>query len=307
MRGAVTAINLMRLALGDVTVSGIDGRSMDAVFASYVWSQSTRNQKISYYRAFFGWCRSRRYLPSEVDPLFGYRKLRVPEVDRTRIPRSEWSRLFASCVSVQERVIVATGLYLFLRASEQQGIQVQHVHLDDCQVEIYRVKTRQWDTMPISSELDPFLRAQLTSLAELFPLRPDHYLIPGRFRDLKRSPSGQLLAGTGSVNPDRPFTHPHRAIQRILARAGYPTLGEGEHTLRRSGARAYFDELAGSGYDGALRRVQSMLGHSSSAITERYLGLDLDRRSRNQSLRGKPMFSTPADSNVVPIREVRGV
>lgn len=62
------------------------------------------------------------------------------------------------------------------------------------------------------------------------------------------------------------------------------------HVLRRSGARALFDRLRHEGYDGALRRVQAMLGHSSGTITETYLGLDVERVQRNEMLAGKPMF-----------------
>lgn len=303
VRVARSSIHVLEAVVGDVYVHRITGHMIDEMFAAYTWSRGTRNNRISHLRAFFGWCRSRRYMPVDLDPLFGYRMRALPDVQRTRIPRSEWGRVVSACVSPQERVIIATGLYLFLRASEQQAIQIQHVHLDDCEIDIYRQKTRQWDTMPIPSELDPFLREQMTWLSEQAQLQPHHFLIPGRFRNLDRRANGQLIKGTGSLNLDRPFTHPHRSVQQVLARLGYPTKGEGEHTLRRSGARAYFDALAESGYDGALRRVQAMLGHQNSLMTETYLGLDLDRRRRNTELRGRPMFPTVDTANVVPIRE----
>ena len=76
----------------------------------------------------------------------------------------------------------------------------------------------------------------------------------------------------------------------VLDRAGYPIAKEGGHTLRRSGARAYYDELCEDGYDGALRRVQSMLDHSTTIVTEGYLGLGLDKEARNKALKGQPMF-----------------
>jgi integrase len=66
--------------------------------------------------------------------------------------------------------------------------------------------------------------------------------------------------------------------------------GVGGHVLRRSGARALFDRLRHEGYDGALKRVQSMLGHSNSVISERYLSLGVERLQRNEMLAGKPMF-----------------
>jgi extradiol dioxygenase family protein len=43
------------------------------------------------------------------------------------------------------------------------------------------------------------------------------------------------------------MSHPYRVAQRGLKALGYSTLGEGEHTLRRSGARALADRLRAAG------------------------------------------------------------
>lgn len=103
------------------------------------------------------------------------------------------------------------------------------------------------------------------------------------------------------LDHNRPFGNPHITVQRVLKRAGYPHFKEGQHTLRRSGARAYFDALVEQGYDGALRRVQSMLGHAHANMTERYLGIDLDRKKRNDDLRGVSMFPSLQDGNVINV------
>ena len=132
----------------------------------------------------------------------------------------------------------------------------------------------------------------MTYLAGLGYSDPDHYLVATRKRDLEIIGSQGAVAGTGTVDATRALTQPSRTVRRVLERSGYYSKQEGGHTLRRSGARAYFDELVGAGYDGALRRVQSMLGHSHSIMTEQYLGLDLDRQQRNQDLQGKPMFAS---------------
>jgi hypothetical protein len=71
---------------------------------------------------------------------------------------------------------------------------------------------------------------------------------------------------------------------------------EGCHTLRRSGARALFDDLVErGGYDGVLRHVSAMLHHKSTLMTERYLGLDVDVKKRNDLIRGKKMYRTQRD------------
>lgn len=74
------------------------------------------------------------------------------------------------------------------------------------------------------------------------------------------------------------------------------------HTLRRSAARALFDRLATEGYDGALRLVQAMLHHAQSSTTEHYLGLTLDKKRRDDIIRGESMY--PAWTAASKIRKV---
>lgn len=290
--------------VGDLDTARVEAVHVDRLFTEKSnWSAGTRNNKLTHLRLFFEWCRFRGFMRKDSDPLFGWSNQKYSTPDRLRIPVSEWDRLFTACTTPIQTIVIATGLFLFLRSSEQQAIQLKHVHLDRGEIEIYRKKVRDHDTMPISSELESYLRPHLTWLAAQGISHPDHYLIPTRTYP-RNSPDGTgFVAGTGKLNPDKPFLHPHRYVQRVLAKAGYPTYQEGEHTLRRSGARAYFDSLVDQGYDGALRRVQSMLGHKNAAMTEHYLGLALDRHRRNADLRGKPMFPALQDVRVIPIRE----
>jgi integrase len=305
VRGRNTTILQLIDCIGDIQAWNITPRHVDKVFAENQWSVGTRNNKLTHYKAFFGWCRARGYMSQNSDPLFGWRVVKVKQPEKTRIPHHEWARLFTACETQIERGALALGLYLFLRGSELKTIQLKHVHLQDSEIEIYRTKTREWDVMPISAELDTYLRQHLTWLAEQGVSQPEHYLLPTYTKPIpaKGRPRGGFVEGSGQINPNKSLYHPYRYIQNVLQRAGYPTFTEGEHTLRRSGARAYFDHLAANGYDGALRRVQSMLGHSSSMMTEVYLGLDLDRRQRNSDIKGKPMFGVQ-DANIVPIRGV---
>jgi len=289
IRTQLSALRVFEDVVGDVWLKDIGHNDVDRVFSTYSWQPSTRNTKIGIYRAFFKWAKARNY--TATDPMFGWRMMTPPEKDRTRIPMSEWPKLFNACLHPQEEIVIAIGLYLFLRVGEMRALQLQHVRLSESLVEIWRPKTRQRDTMPISAELDPYLRRWMTYLAGLGYSKPDHYLVATRKRDLELVRGEGAIAGTGTVDATRPITQPSRTVRRVLTRAGYYTLQEGGHTLRRSGARAYFDELVAQGYDGALRRVQSMLGHATSQMTEQYLGLDLDRQQRNADLAGKPMFS----------------
>ena len=75
--------------------------------------------------------------------------------------------------------------------------------------------------------------------------------------------------------------------------------------MRRSGARALFDQLVQDGYDGAIRTVQAMLHHTSVTTTEVYLGIHLDKKRRDEAIRGKVMFPVSAE-NVVELGVARG-
>lgn len=300
-----SSLRRMRAVLGDATVWTIDARDIDKVFTHHAqaWSAATRNQKLTHYKVFFGWCRARGYMHRDSNPLFGWEMNALPRPNRQRIPQTEWDRLFDACETPIETILIALGLYLFLRVSEAQGLKVKDVHLDKAEIHVYRTKTKDFDIMPISAELDGHLRTHLRWLAEQGAAQPQHHLVPGREKPTVNLVTHAFSTGSGVLNPNKPHGRPYKVIQRVLERGGYETFREGGHTLRRSGARAYFDALSADGYDGALRRVQSMLGHRNSDMTQLYLGLDPDRYQRNKALAGKPMFKTRVqDAKVVPIR-----
>lgn len=289
-------------SVGNVETYTLSGRHLDVTFASRKWSAATRNARLSQYKAFFAWCRATGCMKADQNPAFGWGNRRVPSIERQRIPQAEWSRLFNACIHPQETIALATGLYLFLRASEQRMIQLKHLRLDTSEIAIHRVKTKEVDVMPLPAELLPYLRKHLTMMTEQGFNSPEHYLI-GQRGNMGKNAGKKFVLGSGTLDHTKPFAKPHVVIKRILTRAGYPDFGEGEHTLRRSGARAYFDALIADGYDGALKEVQSMLGHANSTMTERYLGLSLDRKKRNERLAGRPMFPQVQSANVVPIRK----
>jgi len=99
-----------------------------------------------------------------------------------------------------------------------------------------------------------------------------------------------------------------KVIKRILENYGWTdTYWQGMHLLRASGARAWFDELNNNTVDGALRLVQTHLHHSSTQMTERYLGLSADRVRRDEMVQGSAMFpSIGKRGNVVQLRKVSG-
>ena len=91
--------------------------------------------------------------------------------------------------------------------------------------------------------------------------------------------------------------------QRGLEALGYPVLWEGEHTLRRSGARAYADRLRSDGVDNALLATAAMLGHKDTKVTMVYIGWELEKDARNKSIAGQPLF--PGIQQETGLRVVR--
>lgn len=317
------ALKALTTTLGDPLVCNLTAQHIERVFAAHAdtWATSTRNQRLSHLRQFLRWCDSRGYRDPRRDVMAGWRGLKVPDRQQLRVPRSEWPRLFANAPSPIEDALLHIGLYCFLRASEVRTLTVGDVSLSTNELQIVRHKTSQRDVMPISQELGEALRSYLTWYAakladQGMALLPEHILIPPR--DTSTSEWGRYIGELAlGLNPEEPLvllpTRMHSTIatsvKKILINSGYDYAareegGWGMHVLRRSGARALFDELADRGYDGSLRTVQAMLGHSNSAMTERYLGLTLDREQRNKLIGGHPMFRASTD-NVVPMRDAR--
>ena len=107
IRNRSQCIRMMIKVTGDIQVESLTPRHMERVFNHYNWAVSTRNDRLSTLKLFFHWCRSRRFMSRENDPLLGWRAERVPDAERTRIPVQEWQGLFDAVQRPQERIILA--------------------------------------------------------------------------------------------------------------------------------------------------------------------------------------------------------
>jgi integrase len=313
--------------VGNIQVRHLDARHGEEYQASLMskgYSPATVNLYLTTLSGFIKWLRSRRYLAGSSDPLANVRALKYMSEPRQRVEAKHFSALLDACASPHERIVVALGLYLFLRASEVSGIRVKDVFLDRGEIVIHVMKSKLVDTMPICEELDFELRRWIVWYTKDIerPLEDDYYLVPRRQRPPFVNDGSGPGGGRPGVRehdnciPTDPLRLVHRFVQRPLQAFGIDLRDEdgksrmeGAHTLRRSGARALFDEMVRAGsYDGVLRTISAMLHHKSTVMTERYLGLDVDVKKRNDLLKGRRMFSTPdtiiAESdNIVSIRE----
>lgn len=299
VRNDRSGLTLMMDIIGNVDLSELDHDKCMRVFdrLSERRSASSVNALHSGYKAFFRWCRMRRYMGPDQDPLEGVRWRRVAQKERTYVPLHEFPDLLDSAPEPRDRALVSLGLFLFLRASEATSLRVGDVDLDAGTIAVTVHKTGDFDVMPIGPELDRELRAWLTHYAqECGPLQRGWYLVPAKV---------QSGFGEHKLNPTAPISRPQEVVKRTLTAFGLVNLRwEAMHCLRRSGARALFDELSGSGIDGALEICSAMLHHRSVTMTERYLGITHSRAKRDALVRERGLFPSLGGATVTPIRRV---
>lgn len=289
---------------GNLPVANIEPRHVDLLFSSRNWNAATRNNYLSQLRLFFKWCRNHKILGRDDDPTATWSKQKEESKEKLRVPVDRFDELLEAAGTPLDRMIIALGLYLFVRGSEITSMKISDDRGEEFR--IIRHKTKQISYLPVCLELRQELDRWKTEYARLIggPPQSEHYLIPrrmppgvaGEFENMQ-SFRPNVLAG---VYPDRPFLTPYHAVKRTLKAIGFETFGSGVHTLRRSGARAMFDSLRAEGTDGALLRVQSMLSHADPKVTTRYIGLELEREQLKHLFAGKPMFrKTPTQDAAV--------
>lgn len=284
-------------SVGNIYLKHLTVQHVDRLFLDNPqWAPSTRAKIVAELGSFFKWAQQRRYMPNE-DLLQQMRGIKVPKQKRMRLSVAQISDLLDAAANPRDRIVIALGSYMLLRGSEVRTLQWKHIRLDSFEADVWREKTDEWDEMPITSELAEELHRWRRHLVETigFP-QPEWYVAPSyRATVTTRDPAtGYITSATSRLNPHTPVSRPYQAVKNALKRLGIEDDKEGVHTLRRSGARALYEALAAQGHDRAARHTQAMLGHADMTTTEKYLGLDIDRKSRNDLLKGASMFSEPA-------------
>lgn len=281
---------------GDIQVATVKPVHIDRLFSDGNWAPRTRNMYRGALDLFFQWARHLGYMQRDFDPLFGWRNARVPKVDRMRLPAEEFYPLMDACEHPRDRWAVAVGLFTFMRGSEMQTLRVNDLDLKELTLDVCRHKQGgHIDTMPVSEELrEEAVRWLNWYRADQGTLIGNWFLVPSKKPDEWTWDKTTGLLGRvdklASLRPEQMMSHPYRVAQRALAALGYDTKGEGEHTLRRSGARAYADRLRADGVDNALMATAAMLDHSDIRVTQHYIGWDTEKDNRNKSIKGQRMF-----------------
>jgi len=294
--------------VGNLYTKSIGPQHVDAWLSkNHHWEPSTRAQQIARLSGFQKWLTVRKYVGRGDDFLEGVRKAKIPRKRRPRIALEQFSETLDRATVPRDRVIVATGLFLLVRASELTPIRWRDDH--DDHVSVYRTKTGDWDDLPVGpdyrEELDRWKRHVCREMSVTVP-DPSWYVHCAMMRPEVRNTRGAFLLGNGEypLLPDRPLMTPRVRVQEVLRQLGIEEKGSGMHTLRRSGARAYFESLLADekGKDEALAVVQSMLGHASPTQTLTYIGWETNRAMRDKVILGRRMITPTAGGKVIEMR-----
>lgn len=283
------------------------------------WAPSTRNMYMSNVRGkrgFLRYCRKRGWAPTDWDPLDDWENEKVAKRPRIWIDVDEFAALLDAASYPKDRAVIALGLFTLCRGSEITAMQWKHVNWQARTIDIYRQKTKQFDTIPMPSELLVELERWSVHVCQNQMVTrpdPDWYLIPHQY-PLPMLRSGDRLQPTGEpprLKPWLPMHQPYRSVKGAMERLGLDSFGGGVHVCRRSGGRArFFMYREDDGTSQAFLHVASLLGHADIKTTQVYLGIEPERLRRNELLAGKPMFGdkvlphlTPRHgANVTPIR-----
>lgn len=299
--------------VGNVYCHAIDSRHVERHFEAASKTRSPRSLQLDHgiLSRFFEWARFTSRMPVDSNPMYGRRRPRGIRHERNRIPVQDFPRLLdvAGERDPRDRALVAMLLYTLMRDGEITDLRIRDLDLNNNWLKARIHKTHLEDLMPVCSELEEEMRTWLTHYTTIVgPLEPHYYLIPARAHSPIIGDGGRIVGHQSKYRPEKRIHASGRIVTPILEAFGFPvrnengkSLNEGAHTIRRSGARALFDSLtAQGGYDHPLRVVQSMLHHSSMQMTEHYLGITSDRRSRDEIIRAKRMYA-PTPSNVVTL------
>lgn len=297
---------------GNILVESVQEYHIDSYFKEASKTRSARSRGIdtTTLRTFFSWAERTKRLGRNGNPMAFRRPPRFTPREWRGITVSKVPALLDSAKSPRDRILLATACFLMGRSVEFQQLRISNVRLDTGDVSYQIPKTYKTDLLPISAEYDEELRRWLTWYAGhvqgMLPVKtldPNWYLIPAQTASRLR---GYRLVDEQRLVPTRPVRFTHRIAQYALEAVGYPTrdengksLNEGMHTIRRSMARALYEQLRDEGDPQPVETVRAMLNHSTEAQTRHYIGLQSEREHRDARIKGRAMFPSLRAGNVV--------
>lgn len=314
----------------------IDSKVITAYFATCEGGQGNRNNMLAPVKKFIYWLEAEGEIKAgAATRLLSTRKYKT-SVRRPKyyIPVSDFSRALdiSGERHPEDRAVMALALYTLARRSEISTLSLADIDMTGRTIKIYRQKRKRWTEMAMTPELYAELDSWLSWYAHhtgqagvhfMLADHPDWKVIPRLIADWLLDERGKFSGSAVSheIDPANSPSHLERVVKRVLDVTGAQTvdgrqvrhLGEGMHTIRRSGARAMLDYLSNVlGQDRALLRVATMLDHEDPKQTLIYIGLDLEREALNNWLSTNSMYGTGDSDAVLPghhgsVRSLRSV
>lgn len=254
----------------------------------------TYNQALVRVRAFDRYCQEQGYLAK---PLLS-RVVKVrpdPPKQRVRYSAEQLLEIIEATDHPRDRMFVALLCNTAMRCSEATNIRWSDVDEAGGWIAVDITKTDKVDRRPITEDLAVEIRRWKRYLTEQNGMPQDDWYFVCKKYPFRWLPGAagklEITPERGRLVPAQRIGQPERIVQRALGKLGLPTLQEGGHTIRRSVALIYFEQLVADGYDDALLTVSALLNHSNTIITQRYLGLDRHVKKRDQSLRGEKFLT----------------
>lgn len=253
------------------------------------YQDSTLVTRLAQLRSFLRFCVECRWMRK--DPSLLLRApIPIPKL-RDRLDAAQLLDLLEAATFPQHRALLALCTNLGLRSSEIRLLRVGDVNLRAGELKVAVPKTRQAEAMPITTELYAELDRWLRHYEEVCSaLTPRSYLVPSMYVS--------NVEGRITYRPDRMMgkAYPADVVHRALTTIGWEdTRGEGVHTVRRSLARLFFDDVEGSeSFDSALLATMSLLHHTRPETTLRYIGRDRATLARDRMLKHKSFLTRVA-------------
>ena len=301
----------------NATMGQVDHSCVARFFQDMTGSQGYRNNNLETLKAFLGWAEKWGYLRhnfTAAQLLDGYRGKKAERQPKYYLDMEEFPAALEAAGQGHpvDRAVVALALFTLARQSEIKALRLCDVDFTKCEIRIYRDKLKRWTVTGVTPELAGELYRWLVVYAEemgyfsphtMAREHPDWLLVPSRGR------------GNARLQPTQPIQVMERVAKRVLSRLGVQGtrqgktsehLGEGMHTFRRSGARAFLKTLSERlGHQRALIQVSLMLDHDDLKMTIRYIGVDQEKTELNEWLKGNSMYAEPPEpsgATVTPIR-----
>jgi integrase len=289
----------------------VDSHLVTLYLAQCKGGEGNRGNMMAFLRNLLRYCeRNDWMLPGTTDKVTHARRAK-PFTRKPKVyvqPEMFPALLDAQTRHPSDRATMALLIWTLCRKSELYELRWAHVDLvNDRMLRVYRVKTKRHTPVAICPELHwELVRYRKWIESELGPIDPDWHVLPRLINCGVRNPDTGRYDGDTlyRMDPENHPFHMEKIVKRGLDAIGVTStvqgktvdhVGEGAHTIRRSGARAMLKHLSATqGFGDALTTVAAMLDHRDVKVTLNYIGMERQKDELNDWLKTNSPYGTVA-------------